>query len=282
MRMDTGREAFNTQIASNTVALVDRRIEVSTTASSASAVRVNVSAGEVVSAPVAEHRAADSDVNLGALATDTCRAYRLCEVYVPGVAAFVLLAVAGTAVAYSGSETPVYPTQAEVDAAVLAAYPEADSEKGWVCLGGIQAFNDTDVITVKADDSLRPFGLTEARKVTAGSELRTLTFDGYVADPGDAAAIPVTYDHAKIALTTGGSGETNTLADPKRIGQELTIWVDTDGGGNRVITAASAVNQAGNTVMTFADAGDTVRLLAISLAGVPKWRIVDNEGVALS
>ena len=26
MRMDTGREAFNTQIASNTVALVDRRV----------------------------------------------------------------------------------------------------------------------------------------------------------------------------------------------------------------------------------------------------------------
>ncbi len=102
-----------------------------------------------------------------------------------------------------------------------------------------------------------------------------------VADPGDAAAIPVTRS-ATIAITTGAGAETNTLAIPTFLGQELVLTMDVDGGGNRAITAASAINVAGNTIMTFGEARDTIVLKAIQLAGVRAWEVIANNGVALT
>lgn len=102
-----------------------------------------------------------------------------------------------------------------------------------------------------------------------------------VADPGTGAAIPLN-SSAYIALTTGGSGETNTLAIPQFVGQELVLALDTDGGGNRVVTASQAINATGDTVMTFADAGDAIELTAITVGGALRWRVMGNEGVALS
>ena len=99
-------------------------------------------------------------------------------------------------------------------------------------------------------------------------------------DPGDAGAIPVTEGWAICSLVTGGA-ETRTLADPQRAGQRMTLGFKTD-GGDCVITAASPVNQAGNTVMTFADVGDILELVAIEDGSDIEWRIVGNDGVALS
>lgn len=64
-------------------------------------------------------------------------------------------------------------------------------------------------------------------------------------------------------LTTTGA-ETRTIAIPTFVGQRLNIGFDTD-GGDVVITVAQAVNQAGNTVLTGADAGDHVSLEAITV-----------------
>lgn len=102
-----------------------------------------------------------------------------------------------------------------------------------------------------------------------------------LADPGDAAAIPVTRS-ATVAMTTGGAGETGTLAIPTFIGQRLILVLDVDGGGDRVVTAASAINAAGNTQMTFGDAGDFIVLFAVQVGGVLAWRVMENEGVALA
>ena len=86
-----------------------------------------------------------------------------------------------------------------------------------------------------------------------GSTYVRITEDGYlllsgdaagtkalrdVEDPGTGEAIPVTVS-AHIAMTTGGSGETGTLAAPAVAGQRLTLVLDVDGGGNRVVTAAA-------------------------------------------
>lgn len=105
---------------------------------------------------------------------------------------------------------------------------------------------------------------------------------GYViADPGTGAAIPVTAS-GTMYFTTPGGGQTNSLAIPTFLGQRLILVHDVDGGGNRVITAASAINVGGNTVMTFADARDNIELIAIRVGGVLAWEVLRNTGVALS
>jgi hypothetical protein len=99
-------------------------------------------------------------------------------------------------------------------------------------------------------------------------------------DPGTAAAIPVTRS-ASVAIVTAGS-ETNTLAIPAFVGQTLSLYADTYAVGNRVVTSAQRINQAGNTIMTFGAAGDFIKLEAITIAGALRWQVVANDGVALS
>ena len=101
-----------------------------------------------------------------------------------------------------------------------------------------------------------------------------------VADPGNAGAIPVTEGWGVCSLVTAGA-ETRTLADPQRVGARISFGFKTD-GGNCVITSASPVNQTGNNTLTFADAGDHLVLEAIEDGSDIEWRIVANDGVALS
>lgn len=100
-----------------------------------------------------------------------------------------------------------------------------------------------------------------------------------VADPGTGAAIPVTTS-ATINIVTAGA-ETNTLAIPSFLGQVLLLNVATY-VGNRVITSAQAINQAGNTIMTFGAARDLIELRAVLVGTALRWAVTANDGVALS
>lgn len=93
-------------------------------------------------------------------------------------------------------------------------------------------------------------------------------------------AIPVTHS-GSFPITQAGA-ETNTLADPSYLGQWLSIFVDTDTAGARVITAASRINQAANTIITLTEVGDFIKLEAITIAGALKWQVVSNDGAVLS
>lgn len=93
-------------------------------------------------------------------------------------------------------------------------------------------------------------------------------------------AIPVT--HSGSFPVTTAAAETNTLADPTFLGQTITIFVDTYAVGNRVITAASRINQAANTIITLGAVGDFIKLEAITIAGALKWQVIANDGAALS
>ena len=84
-----------------------------------------------------------------------------------------------------------------------------------------------------------------------------------------------------LAITQAGA-ETNTLAIPSFLGQNLTIFVDTDTSGARVITSSHRINQAANTIITLSDVGDFVKLEAITIAGALRWQVVANDGAALS
>lgn len=70
----------------------------------------------------------------------------------------------------------------------------------------------------------------------------------------DVLAIPVT--HRLVRKTTGADAEALTLADGAP-GQELTIVLVVDGGGDGTLTPATSTHFA---TIVFADAGDTVHL----------------------
>lgn len=95
-----------------------------------------------------------------------------------------------------------------------------------------------------------------------------------------ATAIPVTHS-GSFPITQNGA-ETNTLAIPTFLGQTLSIFVDTDTSGARVITSAQRINQTGNTVMTLTEVGDFIKLEAITIGGALRWQVIANDGVALS
>jgi len=93
-------------------------------------------------------------------------------------------------------------------------------------------------------------------------------------------AIPVT-GSGSLAITQNGA-ETNTLAIPTFRGQTLSIFVDTDTSGARVITSSQRINHAGNTIITLSGAGDFIKLEAITIAGALRWQVVANDGAVLS
>lgn len=83
-------------------------------------------------------------------------------------------------------------------------------------------------------------------------------------------------------LTTAGA-ETRTIGDPVYKGQIIDFVFITD-VGNCVITADSPINQAGNTIMTFADIGDSVRLFGhYNATDGWEWVVLNKDnGVAYS
>jgi hypothetical protein len=101
-----------------------------------------------------------------------------------------------------------------------------------------------------------------------------------IADPGDGGAIPVTRS-GTVAITTTGVDDTRTLAIPGKAGIKLAISLDVD-GGDAVITVAAAINQTGNNTITMGDAGDTVVLAAVQVGGALVWRLIVNDGAALT
>ena len=99
-------------------------------------------------------------------------------------------------------------------------------------------------------------------------------------DPGASQALVVDRWGQVIPLVTAGA-ETRTLAAPVIAGQQATICMKTD-AGDAVVTVASAVNQTGNNTLTFADAGDEITLKSTVSGSSYVWRVVSNDGVALS
>ena len=127
-----------------------------------------------------------------------------------------------------------------------------------------------------AEDDLASVLLTPMNPLT----LSTLnSMNNVIADPGDAGAIPVTA--SGVCSMTSAGAETRTIAIPTFIGQEIALIDDTH-VGNIVVTAAAAINQAGNTIMTFGAVKDMIVLTAMTVAGALVWRVTANDGCSLS
>ncbi len=92
---------------------------------------------------------------------------------------------------------------------------------------------------------------------TAGNEWK-------VADPGDTGAIPVVGRWGICHLETGGA-ETRTMGPPTAVGQRILLVFKTD-GGDCVVTVASTINAAGNTIITFDDEQECLELVGMQVA----------------
>lgn len=148
---------------------------------------------------------------------------------------------------------------------------------------------DTPVLSKKRTGT--PYGIA-LEAITSGSTdtINVLLLGGVqaqlptqgpavIADPGDAGAIPVTASGV-VALTSAGS-ETRTLAIPTFRGQRLLLYMTVDNGAI-AITVASAINETGNTVITFDDPGETIELTAIDIGGTLAWRVTAVDGATPS
>ena len=100
-----------------------------------------------------------------------------------------------------------------------------------------------------------------------------------IADPGNAGAIPVTVTGYCPIVTA--AAETRTLAAPSFIGQELLLYMKTD-GGDAVVTCSTTFNETGNNTATFGDTGDGLRLSAVEEGANLRWRCAVADGVALT
>jgi len=101
-----------------------------------------------------------------------------------------------------------------------------------------------------------------------------------IADPGDAAAIPVT--GSGTCLLTTAASETRTLAIPTFAGQKIMLVMTVRAVGDAVVTTASAINETGDNTLTFGVAGDAITLVAVLLGATLAWRVVSNMDTALS
>lgn len=88
----------------------------------------------------------------------------------------------------------------------------------------------------------------------------------------DVLAIPIT--HRFVSKTTGADGEALTLANGVP-GQELTISLTTDGGGDGTLTPTTVT---GFATVVFADAKDTVTLLYVD--NTVGWIMLGYYGTA--
>lgn len=96
--------------------------------------------------------------------------------------------------------------------------------------------------------------------------------------PGDGETYTVDRQFSVIPLTTGSSGETRVLAQPTKAGLVCTIVLDTDGGGDAVVTVTGGYNADAATAITLADAGDFVTLISVKIGTSFYWRVLAQEG----
>ena len=152
--------------------------------------------------------------------------------------------------------------------------------------GQILIGDGTDVksVAVSGDVTIAATGAVSigAKKVTTAMLADTASANCKAIAAAHEADIPVT-GSGQIPLTIADAAETNTLAVPTFEGQELTLYVTAlTGSGTRAVTVASAFNQAANTIITFNNAGDFVVLRGIKIGAAYAWRLVVNDGAALS
>ena len=175
--------------------------------------------------------------------------------------------ITGAATLRSGHATSTLGTSGDTGTTTLSTGNSTDAASG-----------DTIVSTGSAGTTRGVVRIEAANRLQVRVHSTVL-----LADPGTGVAISAA-DSADVAITVGAGAETNTLAIPTYRGQTMGIFAESMGIGSRAITAASAINQAGNTIITLQTVNDYILLRAAmkAAAGTLAWRIALNDGCTLS
>lgn len=99
-------------------------------------------------------------------------------------------------------------------------------------------------------------------------------------DPGASGTITPTMWGQIFPIVTAAP-EARTLARPDKPGILTSVVLDSD-GGDLSLTVTGGYNLAGQTLITFTDAGDLVVLLSVKTGTTYQWTVVANEGTNVS
>lgn len=102
-------------------------------------------------------------------------------------------------------------------------------------------------------------------------------------DPGNGGTIHPNADLLVCEMTSGASAETRVLANPTKPGILFTLRMKTDGGGDVVVAAENGFNSVPEVSATFADVGDMMSMISVSLTATTyRWEVLERTGVALA
>ena len=100
--------------------------------------------------------------------------------------------------------------------------------------------------------------------------------DWEITDPGD--ALWISNDRSGVCNMISAAAETRNMGPPKYVGQQVLLYLDTDGGTVTVSfftaqggSTAMAINKTANNTAAFDDAGDCLLLIGAQRAGVKYW-----------
>lgn len=84
-------------------------------------------------------------------------------------------------------------------------------------------------------------------------------------------------------MTSGASAETRVLANPTKAGIRFIVRMKTDGGGTITVSAANGLDVALSGYANFADAGDSLSLISVSLTATTyRWDTLVTTGAAVA
>lgn len=96
-----------------------------------------------------------------------------------------------------------------------------------------------------------------------------------IVDPGDAGAIVADRNPMYVPLVSAAA-ETRTLARPTKVGDIVILFFKTD-GGDITLTVTGGFNEAADTTLTFANAGEFAMFVSCYDGTNYLWRQVSNS-----
>lgn len=107
--------------------------------------------------------------------------------------------------------------------------------------------------------------------------------ENIIPPPGAGGAVPNNVIGNVSFTVAAGVAETRTILLPTQVGLRVLVSIASMGaGGTTTLVAGGTINQAGQNTMTFNNVADTCTLQSFNIGGTTSWRIVENDGVALS